>query len=164
MCATTQEWLSSDNVWGSIISFFAVRLGDGSRVIRLGSKQPYSPSHLGGPQPWLSKPVIFNYFQWSSSCKESPEFSFGIRIDNECGKMDLLLFISVCGLSLYPIVEQRLGHTTYSLFFTSSQFTQYQSPNYDSATVIFEVCLLPVWEHPGSTSGKATATLCSSGL
>lgn len=29
-------------------------------VMRLGSKQPYSPSHLGGPQPWLSKPVIFN--------------------------------------------------------------------------------------------------------
>lgn len=31
-------------------------------------------------------------------------------------------------------------------------------------TVIFEVCLLPVWEHPGSTSGKAMATLCSSVL
>lgn len=163
MCATTQVWLSSDNVWGSIISFFAVRLGDGSRVIRLGSKQPYSPSHLGGPEPWLSKPVIFNYFQWSNSCKESPEFSFGIRIDNERGKTDLLLFILVCGLSPYPIVEQRLGHTTYSLFLLAHKLSNTEAQIMIlRQTVIFKVCLLPVWEHPGSTSGKAMATLCSS--
>lgn len=90
-------------------------------VMRLGSKQPYSPSHLGGPQPWLSKPVIFND---QTVSKNLQNFFFGVRIDYECGKTGLLLFTSVCGFSPYPTVEQRLGHTTYRLLFTTSQVTQ----------------------------------------
>ena len=76
--------------------------------------------------------------------------------------MDLLLFILVCGLSPYPIVEQRLGHTTYSLFLLAHKLRNTEAQIMIlRQTVIFEICLLPVWEHPGSTSGKAMATLCS---
>lgn len=85
----------------------------------------------------LAVPSLGSLSQWFSMIKQFQRISrlfFGVRIDNECGKTGLLLFTSVCGFSPYPTVEQRLGHTTYRLFFTTSQVTQRWSPNYDSVT------------------------------
>lgn len=85
----------------------------------------------------LAVPSLGSLSQWFSMIKQFQRIFrifFGVRIDYECGKTGLLLFTSVCGFFPYPTVEQRLGHTTYRLLFTTSQVTQRWSPNYDSVT------------------------------